>query len=213
MKHGLTSAEHQKIDVSDAMSPAYEFLKTLDHPTVLDIGGGGGRDITAMYNFLGGQGRFINMDYDPQRARDAQSLHPDMFIVTSDASDLKPITDQDKIAYIVNDVLRLDLPEDMKADFILSLALTMFITEESLENYAEAIVDNIKPGGRVFHSHSIDRPVPTDPEKSQYPNGYHHHSVSKLTDIFEKLGCEVQELEPTQDGRGFDWYRLNITAP
>ena len=47
VKHGLTSAEHHKIDVSDAMAQAYEFLKTLDQPTVLDVGGGGGRDITA----------------------------------------------------------------------------------------------------------------------------------------------------------------------
>lgn len=215
VRNGLSSADQLKIDVSGPLGPAFRTLKKIDYPVVLDVGAGPCRDIANMHQLLNGQGTFIAVDYDLQRAFDAVQAHEGLVEICQNEKGIAGITDQLKIAYLVNDVLKLDLPNDMKANFILSLALTMFVPEDDLEAYAQSLVENAESGAHIFHIHSTERPTPEDPSKPQYPNGYHIHSVDKLTKIFEAQGCKVKQLAAVEDqaGRGFDWYRLDIVTP
>lgn len=215
VKNGLSRSELLKIDVSGPLAPAFEILNSLDHPVVLDVGAGPCRDIVNIHNTLNARGAFIAVDYDLQRAFDAVEANPDLIDVCYHNDQIKHITDGLKIAYIVNDVMKLDLPEETRADFILSLALAMFIAKEDLENYAKTLVSNARSGAHIFHLHSIDRPAPKNPDRPQYPEGYHHHSINDLRTVFETQGCRVEELPAIEDkaGRGFDWYRLDIIVP
>lgn len=212
--NGLSSKEHNNIDVSAILTMAYDVIDHLDTPTIIDVGSGGGRDIASLQDRLKGKGRFISVDYDAVRGTDALDNFPNRFILTDKEDTLEAITDKKKIAFLNKDILSLDLPEQLRADFILSMAVGMFIAPDDIDDYVGKLVDNAKPNAHILHMHSTWRPEQEDESKQRYPNGYHHYSASQLSNIFEAHGASVvkEDIIPDAAGRGFDWYVLDVVV-
>lgn len=215
VRNGLNSKDHNKIDVGMIMADAFSLIDPLNDPVIVDIGSGGGRDIVTMYNHLNGQGTFIAVDYDHVRAEDAVENFQDRFLIVEKEAGIQQAIDHGKISFLSKDTLSLELPDHMKADFMFSMAVAMFVEPKKIEAYARTTLQNMKAGAHLLHIHSDWRPAVNDPTKQRYPSGYNRYNESQIKHVFEQHGAAVVSSKTTQDaaGRGFDWYVMDIVKP
>jgi hypothetical protein len=211
-QNGLTTAAHDAMDVGDYMKIVMQKSATHRGGLIVDVFSGGGRDIQAIRDNLGGDGHFAAIDSDPLRIHDMVSK--DGFTAVYSATELCEAFERANIAVI--DGQFPDRPYGLtgaalvgQADFVLCNAGIMFVPPDQLQQTLHGLTAMLSPTGEMVLRFSQDRAD----QAAKLGTTYFVHAPETVTSILETEGFSVRRSDDLPDpaGRGFHWVDLHIS--
>lgn len=224
-QHGLSTAQHDNMDVSAYNRRILERLDAHRGGTIVDVFSGGGRDILSFYNTLDGEGDFIAIDAEPQRLVDMVSKNFETareygvgFEIVPSAEALADTLARGQIAAIQgrfpdratgNHETKSDI--DLKADFMNCSAGIMFVSPGELEDTIDEMANMLASGGELTLRFSLAR----EDKKDKLGESYFIHPPARVTQLLEDRGFAVTRHNdiPDPSGRPFSWIDLQAFKP
>lgn len=204
--NGLPTSVHDQVDVERWNASLYEACVRKKGGLIVDAFSGGGRDISKIYEHLGGKGRFLAIDKDPRRLQD-MAAKPSFAIVT-DQSSLQDVFDSGRIAALEASFPQEPFAVDLtgQASFVLCCAGLMFVPPDELDAVLKQLASFLAPGGEMSLRFSQERAD----QKENVNRSYFIHNVETAQAILEKGGLIVTRHPDLPDamGRDFSWVDL-----
>lgn len=224
-RHGLTTAQHDKMDVSGYYGRVYARLPDFKGKTIVDLFSGGGRDIADFCHYLGRDGVFVAVDSEAQRLVDMVSKNFETAkrqgvtyeIVASQAAfeqavlarkiaaiqgrfPDRPLGNNDKVSDIA-----------LKADFALCNAGIMFVKPEELAPSLAAMADLLNTKGELVLRFSLARAD----KQAELGRSYFVHEPAAVQRVLEQKGLSVTRHPDLDDpgGRPFKWVDFHAVKP
>jgi SAM-dependent methyltransferase len=213
-KSGLPTVAHDKMDVRAYFSLVDEAVCRHRGGLIADLFCGGGRDIAFFHSLLKGEGRFVGIDADPKRIRDALLKKDEkgapLFVKVSNRTALETAFSRKKIAALRGTLpdtpfgkTNIDLKE--KVDVLLCNAGIMFLTDAEMKKTLPLFAAMLAPKGEMFLRFSQERA-----DKAGDP-GHHIHNPALISDLLMQEGLKVTRNPdlPDPDKRGFSLVDLH----
>lgn len=210
--HGLSTQTHDAMSVDDYYGIVYNACREKRGGLFVDVFSGGGRDIQKISTLLGGDGKFIAIDSDPQRIQDMTGKQG--FVMVDSRQALENAFKDAKIAVVGG-----TLPErpygttdiDLKgrADFILCNAGIMFVRPDQLEDTLKQLSGMLAPQGEMVLRFSLKR----DDQSKNLGIAYFVHDPKTVENILGREGMRVERREDLPDpaGRPFSWVDIHVS--
>jgi len=201
-KGALPSEQYAAVDFDSFYADILHLIPT--QGTLIDVGGGAGRDALRMSERSGRQATVINIDPDPARWDDSQKLYPEKMVKVQTATEFQKAITLKHPVFIQDSIQSLEsfyrIAPHVKGDFVLCNAVMMFIPDEEQEQALNGLFKITAHDGTVALRYRTEN----------LKDGMIKINHDTLESRCKKAGFSVTRTPPTPDvlGRDHIWHQL-----